>query len=81
MNSSITDWLGNLITSILNWVAVVLPDSPFKLLDYTPAAEIMPYVNYFIPVDVILDVMAAWLACISVYYTYSIILRWTKALG
>ena len=75
------NWLGEQINNILSWICVVLPDSPFKLLDYTPVKDILPFVNWFIPVQFMLDTFAAWCAVILVYYGYSIILRFIKAVN
>ena len=79
--NNIVGWVGDKINWLLSFLCLMLPDSPFKLLDYTPLSGILPYVNYFIPLDLILDTMSAWLACILIYYGYSIILRWIKAVG
>lgn len=79
--SGFLDWLGGQLNTVLSWLCAVLPDSPFKLLDYSPIASILPTINYFVPVDFILSVTSAWLACILVYYGYSILMRWAKALS
>lgn len=74
-------FLGSVILSyILSFVVVLLPDSPFKLLDYTPIADILPYINYFVPLDFMLSTLTAWGVCIVVYYAYQIALRWAKAI-
>lgn len=74
------NWLGDQTNKILSWICVVLPDSPFKLLDKTPLHDILPYINYFIPVDFMLSTLSSWVACILIYYGYSIIMRWLKAI-
>lgn len=79
--NNILGWIGDKLNELLSFLCLVLPDSPFKLLDYTPISDILPYINYFIPIDFMLDLMSAWLACILLYYGYSIILRWIKAIG
>lgn len=75
------NWLGDQINTVLSWICVVLPDSPFKLLeDKTPLHDILPYINYFIPVDFMLSTLSAWCFCILIYYGYSILMRWLKAI-
>jgi len=73
-------WLGDQIVYMLSFVVDLLPDSPFHLLDYTPIAGILPYINYFIPLDFMMSVLAAWSSCIIIYYGYSVVLRWLKAI-
>lgn len=76
----IVDWILNL----LNAVVMLLPDSPFLFLesDYIPdeISNILPYVNWFIPVGAIVTVVETWLVAVIVYYTYQAILRWVKAI-
>lgn len=74
------DWLLQNINAILSWIVALLPDSPFTGIDSTPIQNIMQYINWVVPVDRILQLTAAWIACVAVYYLYAIILRWAKAL-
>ena len=73
------DWILQNINSILSWVIALLPDSPFAEFDSTPVQSIMCYINWVIPIDRILQLTGAWIACVTVYYLYMIILRWAKA--
>ena len=70
----IFDWLGGALNDVLGWVLFVLPDSPFKLISKTPIAEYLGYINWFIPVDYILSVLATWITAVAVYYGYKMIL-------
>lgn len=59
----------------------LLPYSPF--VKYIDALEELPYLNYlnwFIPVGTFITIGTAWLGVITVYYMYSILLRWIKAI-
>lgn len=76
---SAVDWLGQQLSYILSFIVVLLPDSPFTLLDYTPIRDILPYINYFIPLDFMLSTLTAWGVAITIYYAYHIVLRWAKA--
>ncbi|MEE0929421.1 MAG: hypothetical protein UIM53_00310 [Acutalibacteraceae bacterium] len=78
--SSIWDWLCNFLSDCLKWIVDLLPDSPFKALDNTPVKDYLPYVNYFIPVDYILDLLSFWLVAVAGYYCWSVVLRWIKAI-
>lgn len=75
------DWLGNALNQVLSWVLFMLPDSPFKLLSNSPISQYLPYINYFIDVATILDILVAWITCIGIYYGYQVILRWIKAIN
>ncbi len=77
--NSIVSWVGDKINIILSFVALALPDSPFTLLDKTPIAPYLSYINYFVPLDFICDVLAAWTSAILIFYGFQIILRWAKA--
>lgn len=77
----IFDWLGGALNDILGWVLGVLPDSPFKLISKSPIVEYLPYINYFIDVRFIVNTLALWVTCIGIYYGYSIILRFIKAVN
>lgn len=41
----------------------------------------LKYVNWFIPVSTILNILSIWLAAIAVFYTVMAILRWVKVVG
>lgn len=61
-----------------------LPDSPFKLLDrLDPSgviAEILGFVNWFVPIYTFVGIFEGWLVCVALYYVYQIGLRWLKAI-
>ena len=79
--TSAVNWLGDQLSYILSFVVVLLPDSPFQLLSYTPISDILPYINYFIPIDFMLSTLAAWGTAITIYYSYQIVLKWVKAVS
>jgi hypothetical protein len=63
-------------------VIALLPSSPFTM--FVEALEKIPYLgilNWFIPIKQIIAVSEAWLAAISLFYMYSILLRYIKAIG
>lgn len=41
----------------------------------------LKYVNWFIPVSTLLDILVVWLSAIAVFYAIMAILRWIKIVG
>lgn len=78
--SSIWDWVVSFLTSALSFIVDLLPNSPFDLLDYTPIQPYLSTINYFIPLQYILDLLSAWLIAVGMYYAISVFLRWLKTI-
>lgn len=60
----------------------LLPSSPFA--DFIDEFSSLPWLgvlNWFFPVRGCLIVMAAWLGAITLFYLYSIVMRWVKMIG
>lgn len=79
--------LGKIINSFISWltgmigkVVDLLPDSPFNfdIPDYV--RDIVGYINYFFPINAFVKILAAWTACILVWYVASLLMRWIKAI-
>lgn len=74
------DFISKGLMAILSF----LPDSPFKLLDNLGAtgriAEILGFVNWFVPIYAFVGIFEGWLVCVAIYYVYQIGLRWVKAI-
>lgn len=67
---------------LLDTIVNLLPRSPFAaFIDQFAGLPFLGYLNWFIPVRQILIVMAAWLAAVSIFYLYSVIMRWVKLIG
>ncbi len=76
MIETILEW----VKSAEVWVQSFLPHSPFTaVLDAMESLPYLNYLNWFIPVPAFIAIGELWLAAISTYYLYSIILRWIKA--
>lgn len=76
------EWFGELLQKFGDMILSVLPKSPFD--QYIQDFANLPYLgwlNWFIPVAEICSVTLAWLGAISVFYLYSIIMRWIKMIG
>ena len=70
-----------LVTQFLDTVLKVLPTSPFR--DFINSMEELPYLgylNYFIPIGTFIKIGTAWLSAIALFYLYSIVLRWIRAI-
>lgn len=71
----------SIIEELLDFVLLLLPTSPFD--EFITSLESMPYLgylNWFIPIGTFIKIGAAWLTAITLFYLYSIILRWVKAI-
>lgn len=63
-------------------VLSLLPTSPFQ--KYIEMFSDLPYLdilNWFLPISSFVAIGSAWLGCITVYYLYSVVLRWLKIIG
>lgn len=73
--------MGKILQSLGEFLAGVLPLSPFQgFIDSIGTFEYLGWLNWFFPVGDCLRLLAAWVAVIGVYFLYSIILRWIKAI-
>lgn len=60
----------------------VLPLSPFApFIEQFAGLPYVSWLNWFIPVGDVINVLVAWLAAIVLFYAYSIVLRWIKAIS
>lgn len=63
-----------------------LPLSPFQRWisrwdGFAVIRQYLGYVNWFVPISILIDIMALWLAAIGVFYAVQAILRWIKLIG
>lgn len=71
----------DIVTKFLDTVLRVLPTSPFSAyIDALGNISFLGYVNYFVPVSVFIAIGEAWLVAVGVFYLWSIILRWIRAI-
>ena len=66
---------------LLEKILSVLPMSPFSA--YVSKFSSVPYlkhINYFIPISDFIAIGEAWLVAVGLFYLYSIILRWIRAI-
>lgn len=71
-----------LFSKFSNSIVQLLPASPFApALEYFNDLPYLGWLNWVIPVKDMLRVAEVWLAAITVFYLYSIIMRWLKLIG
>lgn len=63
------------------WLLDFLPESPFSYLENSPVAEYLPVINWFIPVEAIVNVLTVWITAVAGYYLLAIVMRWVKAIN
>lgn len=75
------DFMNELMNNFLEFVLSVLPLSPFKdVINELESLPYLGYLNWFIPVSRFIKIGGLWLTAIGLFYLYSIILRWIKAI-
>lgn len=75
--NKLAEWLSKLAEGILK----ILPTSPFT--DYIEVLADLPYLgylNWFVPIGDMVAIGTAWLVAVGLFYFYSIVLRWVKAI-
>ncbi|MDE7324129.1 MAG: hypothetical protein K2N73_15730 [Lachnospiraceae bacterium] len=65
-----------LLSALLLAVVSILPNSPFQttLDGEIYKLDFLPYLNWFIPFDNCLKITQLWLAAITLYYVYDIVM-------
>lgn len=78
---NIIDIISNLFTKVIDGILGLLPNSPFQaLLQRMEALPYLPVLNWFIPIAEIAYVTGLWLGAIVIYYVYSALLRFVRAI-
>ena len=81
---SIIDWMDSLVEKFWDQILNFLPGDPFTeyiyQLKYGTISQYLGYINYFFPVKFLLYSFGAFLSCLALYYTISVVLRWIKAI-
>lgn len=68
-----------LICGFINLFVGIFPDSPFDVSKFTFGTEkYFGYLNWLIPIDIILNITFLWCGCMVLYWGYSVIMRWIK---
>lgn len=79
-------WL--LFTYLANYTEIgkFLPISPFQRFitswdGLNVIREYLGYINWFVPISILIDMLLLWLSAIGVFYAIMAILRWIKIVG
>lgn len=78
------EFFNQLMEKVKDTLITVLPASPFSTFFAnfeTINHEWLGWLNWIVPVNEILDVVAVWLIAIALFYIYSIAMRWIKMIG
>jgi hypothetical protein len=78
--NSILNGIIDVMSTIADGIVWLLPKSPFAALELAFDGELLGYMNYFLPISEMLNIMVSWGIAIAAFYLYKIILRWVKAL-
>lgn len=79
--TKIWDWVTDLFYTIASWAIMLLPESPIQKFannynDNAPFANILNYINYFVPVGPMITFFATYLVAVAIWY----IVRWAMRL-
>lgn len=78
--NNVTNTINEVFNEIFKFILLLLPDSPFKDLSLPPEIEtFLGYLNYYIPFAEMVTIGLAWITCVSIYYSYQLILRFINA--
>lgn len=70
--------------TIIQWLILtvynLLPDSPFASMveDMELNQNFLQYLNWFLPLDIIGNIMLAWLGCMLAYFIYKLVVQIVK---
>lgn len=71
--------------ALIKWVVLVifniLPDSPFQQMlgQLSVEGDFLEYLNWFLPLDIVGNMMLAWLDCMLLYLVFKIV--WKIVVG
>ena len=75
--STIFEGLRGMLLAVLE----LLPDSPFReFIDSLGAVPYLGWLNWFIPISDFLRLLAVWGVAVSLFYMYSVVLRFINAI-
>lgn len=76
------EFMNSMFDGLAQSLKSVLPLSPFS--QYISQFRDLPYlgwINWLLPIGPAINVLTAWLGAILVFYVYSIVMRWIKAIS
>lgn len=74
--------LVGIINALFGLITTLLPKSPFGVIsNYVADIPFLGFLNYFIPIGVMLDILLLWASAMIVYFVGGIVLRWLKVIA
>lgn len=77
--------IATLLNGVVNILVAILPTSPFRAFQhYFSDFKYLKYINYFLPIDIFLSIMQAWLLGVTLWYVWcfvSDIMSWVSGYG
>lgn len=78
--TNIFNTLADLVMKFFNGLLALLPQSPFSaFLGAMEKWQFLEVLNWIVPIGTFISIGTAWLTAIGIYYAWSIVLRWIKA--
>lgn len=78
---NIVEIFKSIFSKVIDGILQFLPNSPFQYIVQTmPGLPYLPVLNWFFPIAEIAYVTELWLTAIIIYYVYSALLRFVKAI-
>lgn len=74
---ALLEWLSDMVTAVL----LLLPESPFANLSLATVpgfANVMGWINYFVPIGPMLGIFTAYLAAVLIWFGIRWVLRLAK---
>lgn len=74
------------MVTVIKWLLLtvynILPDSPFASMveEMELNRDFLQYLNWFLPLDIIGNMMLAWLNCMLVYFLYKLVVEIIKVI-
>ena len=75
------EFMQGLLDGLLDAVLSFFPTSPFReVISTLGEMPFLGYINWFIPIGTFAKIGTVWLGAIALFYAYSVIARWVKAI-
>lgn len=78
--ASFVQMLLDAVVVILNVVCSAFPPSPFTIIQHTGFGDLIAKINFFLPVYEFLSIIEAWLVAVAIWYMWTTVARWVKAI-
>lgn len=75
--------LCKLVSSVLEWVINLLPDSTLSAMTSLPegVSQYLGWLNWFLPIAEIIVMLAGWVSALLLYFLIAIVMKWVKIVG